>query len=172
LFFQDTRLLSRWQLLIDDLPAEPLATMEGEPFATTFVARAQPWAGRADSTLLPLRHRYVGDGMREDLILRNLAGEPAACIVSVSVGADFADLFEVKESRVQSRGEHLLVAGADGLRFERHWRDDVRGARVYGDGWTARVDGTLMIDVVPARGEWSGCLQVHPTLDGVESPPR
>ena len=35
------------------------------------------------------------------------------------------------------------------------------------------MDGTLTIDVVvPARGEWSGCLQVHPSLDGVESPPR
>jgi glycogen debranching enzyme len=118
LFFRDTRLLSRWQLLVDDAPPEPLATMEAEPFATTFVARAQPRAGRADSTLLVLRHRYVGDGMREDLVLRNLAAEPAACTVSVAVGADFADLFEVKESRVQHRGDHRLDAGADGLPHE------------------------------------------------------
>ena len=173
LFFRDTRLLSRWQLLVDDQPPEPLATMEAEPFATTFVARAQPRAGRADSTLLVLRHRYVGDGMREDIVLRNLAGEPAACTVSVAVGADFADLFEVKESRVQRRGEHALQAGADGLLFQRQWRDDVRGSRVHGDGWTARMDGTLTIDVVvPARGEWSGCLQVHPSIDGVETPTR
>ena len=90
LFFQDTRLLSRWQLLVDDQPPEPLATMEAEPFATTFVARAQPRAGRADSTLLVLRHRYVGDGMREDIVLRNLSGEPAACTVSVAVGVKTA----------------------------------------------------------------------------------
>jgi glycogen debranching enzyme len=173
LFYRDTRLLSRWQLLVDDLPPEPLATMEAEPFATTFVARAQPRAGRADSTLLVLRHRYVGDGMREDLVLRNLAGEAAACTVSVAVDADFADLFEVKESRVQPRGDHRLHAGVDGLRFERRWRDDVRGVRVHADGWTARTDGTLTIDVVvPARGAWSGCLQVQPSRDGVESPPR
>ena len=173
LFFQDTRLLSRWQLLVDDQSPEPLATMEAEPFATTFVARAQPRAGRADSTLLVLRRRYVGDGMREDVVLRNLAGESAACTVSVTVGADFADLFEVKESRVQRRGKHALQAGAGGLLFQRQWRDDVRGCRVHGDGWTARTDGTLTIDVVvPARGEWTGCLQVHPSLDGVETPSR
>jgi hypothetical protein len=71
LFFRDTRLLSRWQLLVDDAPPQPLAMMEAEPFATTFVARARPRAGRADSTLLVQRHRYVGDGMREDLVLRN-----------------------------------------------------------------------------------------------------
>ena len=173
LFFRDTRLLSRWQLLVDDEAPEPLATMEGEPFATTFVARAQPRSGRADSTLLVLRHRYVGDGMREDLVLRNLAEEPAACRVSMDVGADFADLFEVKESRVQARGEHTLVAGLDGLRFARTWRDDRRGARIHADGWTARSDGTLTIDVVvPARGEWASSLLVLPSFDDVETPPR
>src|SRR4029453_3219973 len=76
LFFRDTRLLSQWQLLVDGVPPELLARMAREPFATTFVARARPQAGRADSTLLVLRHRYVGDGMREDLVLRNLAGAP------------------------------------------------------------------------------------------------
>ena len=173
LFFRDTRLLSRWQLLVDDAPPEALATMETEPFATTFVARAQPRAGRADSTLLVLRHRYVGDGMREDLVLRNLAAEPAACTVSVAVAADFADLFEVKESRVQPRGQHRLDAGADGLSFQRRWRTDVRGVRVHAEGWMADADGTLTVDVVvPARGEWSSCLQVQPSLDGLELPPR
>jgi glycogen debranching enzyme len=173
LFFRDTRLLSRWRLLVDDQAPEALATMEADPFETTFVARAQPRAGRADSTLLVLRHRYVGHGMREDVVLRNLAAEPAACSVSVAVGADFADLFEVKESRVQARGEHELDAGGEGLRFRRAWRGDVRGARVHGDGWTATPDGMLTIDVVvPARGQWSSCLQVHPSVDGVESPPR
>jgi glycogen debranching enzyme len=169
LFFRDTRLLSRWQLLIDGLPAEPLATMETEPFATTFVARARPRAGRADSTLLVLRHRYVGDGMREDLVLRNLAAEPAAVSVSMLAGADFADLFEVKESRVQARGEHRLTADTGGLRFERRWGEDVRGVRVHADGWSASPDGTLTIDVVvPARAEWSSCVQVHPSLAGEE----
>jgi hypothetical protein len=60
LFFRDTRLLSGWLLLVDDAAPEPLATMEAEPFATTFVARARPRPGRADSTLLVLRRRYVG----------------------------------------------------------------------------------------------------------------
>ena len=163
-----------WQLLVDDAAPEPLATMEAEPFATTFVARAQPRAGRADSTLLVLRHRYVGDGMREDLVLRNLAAEPAACTVSLAVGADFADLFEVKEGRVQPRGEHRMDAGPTGSRSTGRWRGDVRGAAAC----TPRAgrptpDGTLTVDVVvPARGEWSSCLQVQPSLDGVESPSR
>jgi glycogen debranching enzyme len=173
LFFRDTRLLSRWQFLVDGARPELLARMEGEPFATTFVARARPQAGRADSTLLVLRHRYVGDGMREDVVLRNLAGEPVSCTVSITAAADFADLFEVKEGRVQPRGQQGLSAGNDGLTFRRTWHDDIRGTRVHAPGWTATRDGTLSIDiVVPARGEWSSCVQVQPYLNGVESPPR
>ncbi len=173
LFFRDTRLLSRWQFLVDGARPELLARMEGEPFATTFVARARPQAGRADSTLLVLRHRYVGDGMREDVVLRNLAGEPVSCTLSITAAADFADLFEVKEGRVRPRGHQELRAGHDGLAFRRTWQDDVRGTRVHAPGWTATQDGTLTIEiVVPARDEWSSCVQVQPYLDGVEFPPR
>jgi glycogen debranching enzyme len=173
LFFRDTRQLSRWQLLVDDHVPEPLTVVTDNPFSAVFVSRARPRAGRADSTLLVMRHRYVGDGMREDLVLRNLAAEPAACTLTLNVDADFADLFEVKEGRVEARGHHRVDAGATGLRFARQLLDDVRGVRVHADGWTASVHQTMSVDVVvPARGEWSSCLQVRPWLDGAEVPPR
>jgi glycogen debranching enzyme len=173
LFFRDTRQLSRWQLLVDDHVPEPLTVVTDHPFSAVFVSRARPRAGRADSTLLVMRHRYVGDGMREDIVLRNLAAEPAACTVTLNIDADFADLFEVKEGRVQVRGHHQVDAGPGVLHFERRLRDDVRGVRVHGDGWTASVHQTMTADVVvPARGEWSSCLQVRPWLEGVEVPAR
>ena len=46
------------------------------------------------------RSRYVGQGMREDLQIRNFGAEPTACQVEGFVDADFADLFAVKEGRV------------------------------------------------------------------------
>ena len=171
LFFRDTRLLSCWSLLLDGESPEALATVPGEPFATTFVGRARPREGRADSTLLVLRHRYVGHGMREDIVLRNFGADPVICRVELAVQADFADLFEVKESRVRPHGDHRITAGDDGLRFERRWLRDVRGVRVQADGWSAHESGLLTVVVtVPARGEWVGCVQVHPSVDGVESP--
>ena len=42
-----------------------------------------------------VRHRYVGDGMREELKIRNPRA-PAAMVVTLAEGADFADLYEVK----------------------------------------------------------------------------
>ncbi len=46
------------------------------------------------------RRRYVGRGMREDLVIRNFGEEPAYCAADLVYGADFADLFAVKEARV------------------------------------------------------------------------
>ena len=170
LFFRDTRLLSGWQLLVDGVPPDVLSTMSREPFATTFVCRGRPGAGRADSTLLVLRHRYVGDGMREDLVLRNVGAADVQCHLELVVDADFADLFEVKESRVVRLGGHSVSAGDDGLRFERALGQDLRGVRIEASGWTPSIDGRLVITVtVPRRGEWTGTVQVHPAVGGIEA---
>jgi glycogen debranching enzyme len=173
LFVRDTRLLSRWQLLLDGHQPEPLATMPVEPFAITFLTRSRPLPGRGDSALLVLRHRYVGDGMREDVVLRNLSETPTSCALTLVVEADFADLFEVKEGRVRRQGEHRLQCGPEGLSLSRTWQGDVRGVRIRGRGWELGEDGTMTAQVVvPPRGEWSSCLQVLPFVDGVEGQAR
>ena len=63
-------------------------------------------SGRADSTLMVFRSRYVGQGMREDLTIRNFADEPALCTIEIFVGSDFADLFAVKEGRAGTEREN------------------------------------------------------------------
>ena len=81
------------------MAAEPLITLDGDRYRATFVGRIPPRRGRADSTLMVLRNRYVGDGMREDIVLLNVGPEAAGVLITVAVEADFADLFEVKECR-------------------------------------------------------------------------
>ena len=102
LFFRDTRIVSRFEVLLDGAPAEPLAAVTDDPFSATFVSRNLPAPGRADSTLMIFRSRHVGQGMREELVLRNFSDEATACTIEVLVDADFADLFAVKEGRVSS----------------------------------------------------------------------
>ncbi len=103
LFVRDTRILSRFELLVNGSTTEPLAAVTDNPFSATFVSRCLPATGRADSTLMVFRSRYVGQGMREDLRIRNFGHEPALCTVEVFIGCDFADLFAVKEGRVGSQ---------------------------------------------------------------------
>jgi glycogen debranching enzyme len=178
-FFRDTRILSRWDLTVDGDHPEPLAAMTPDPYRATFVGRLPRRSGRTDWNLLVHRERRVGNGMREDVLIRNPGGEPTAFTVAVAVAADFADLFEVKEGRVQARGERRVDAQGERLVLDQRWRDSHRGVVVEAPGGTllapSHVDyaaGTVTYDVVvPARGEWSATLLVRAVVDGAEVEP-
>jgi glycogen debranching enzyme len=99
LFIKDTRVLSQWRLLVDGVQVDPLDVLTVEPSVTTFLARAVPRPGFADSTALVVRRRTVSTDMRESITVHNTGGHQLTHDVRLDVGADFADLFEVKEGR-------------------------------------------------------------------------
>jgi glycogen debranching enzyme len=171
LFFRDTRILSTWQLRIDDDLIEPLTVIEDSAYNATFVGRARPRPGQTESTLLVERHRFIGAGMREDVVLSNLGREPAASTVTIRTGADFADLFDVKAGRVHQRGDLEVEHGAGSLQLTRRWQGSSRGVRIRADGGAVASARQLVFRVVvPARGTWRTTLQVTPEIDGVELP--
>ncbi len=167
LFFEDTRFVSTWRLRLDDTELQSLASISRHPFAATFVSRGQPHTGQADSTLFVERSRYVGNGMREDLVVRNFGREPAACSMSFELEADFAHLFEVKENRVQVRGDHgVAVAGAV-MTFTYEYRDVSRRLEVAFPPEARLTPGLARLDVVvPAGGEWRATLEFRLVVDG------
>ena len=182
LFVRDTRLLSHFEVLIDGSRAEPLAAVTEDPFSATFVARTAPAPGRADSTLMVFRSRQVGQGMREELHLRNFADEATSCTVEVVVASDFADLFAVKEGRVGSGAwrpdvsvdvDHGGGPGPDGepapptLTFGYRRGNLERGVELRLPGATSIAPGLVTYQVLlPARGEWTACIEVGPVIDG------
>src|ERR1019366_765892 len=117
LFVRDTRVLSRWELVVDGRAPQPLTVQQAEPYAAAFLAQMPPPAGLADSTLLVVRHRYAGDGMREDVTIRNTAPLPATCVVTLAAATDFADLFEVKDGRARPQAAVSASAEDSALRF-------------------------------------------------------
>ncbi|MDA8371884.1 MAG: amylo-alpha-1,6-glucosidase [Nocardiopsaceae bacterium] len=173
-FHNDTRIVSRWDLRVDDEPLEPLAAMMHEqPYRATFIARVKRRSGRTEGALLVERERRVGTGLREDITLRNLSGEPVGCTITLTVEADFADLFEVKEGRVRYRGEHSSRVEGTRLLMDRQWRGRRRGVAVQADGATSVTRDLIVFrTVVPERGEWSTTILVHPIVDGEESQTR
>ncbi|MDQ1751862.1 MAG: hypothetical protein QOE71_2918 [Pseudonocardiales bacterium] len=166
LFFRDTRILSAWQLRLDDEAVEPLAVMAEQPYRATFVGRARPRAGLADSTLLVERQRFVGAGMREDIVLRNLGREAAACTLTIRVEADFADLFEVKEGRIRSRGLHSVEHNDGELRLARRWQEQQRAVRITAEDGAVTPNLLTFRVVVPAHGRWQTTVQISPVIDG------
>jgi glycogen debranching enzyme len=179
LFFRDTRFLSRLDLIVDGARPEPLAAESTTPFSATFVLRTRPRRGIADSSLIIFRYRYVGRGMREDVVVHNHGEEAADCSVEVGFGADFANLFRVKEGSVQPEGEVKLSASSSEVLFDFHKDPSPDGSGHKGlrirtsQPATATMLSTLRFEVeVPPRGAWQACLELTPIIEGDEIEPR
>ncbi|MDH2427671.1 glycogen debranching N-terminal domain-containing protein [Sphaerisporangium sp. TRM90804] len=170
LYYADTRLMSRWELRVDDAPMEIMKILPGAPYHATFLGRTPPRPGRADSTMLVVRDRYVGGGLREDVTLRNLADEAAGCVLTLLVATDLADLFEVKAHRIQHAPDIETVLDRTGLRIYSASRS--RGSRLiaeHGEATFTTMPGMLSFEtVVDAHAEWRVTLQINPILDGQE----
>ncbi len=175
-FFQDTRLISRLQVLIDGSLTEPLTAVSDDPFTATFVSRCMPAPGRADSTLVVLRARSVGRGMLEEITVRNFADEASTCTVEVCISTDFADLFAVKEGRagtMPQTGEVAATVVEDGAGgspaiIHSYRRGGVTRGVVIGVRGATKLspDIATFHVVIPARGEWTTSLEVGPVVDG------
>lgn len=173
LFVRDTRVLSHWQLSVDAAPPRALAVRRGDPYAAVFLARLPPREGHADSSVLAVRRRFVGDGMREDLTVRNLAPVPIRCLIRLRADADFADLFEVKEGRVAAPVDidHEIVD--DALSITRRRGGRTLGVLIRADGDPSVTTEALQweVDLAP-RSRWTTIVEVHPTIDGHALQPR
>jgi glycogen debranching enzyme len=175
LFVRDSRMLSRLEVRVNGSRAEPLAAIAIDPFSATFVSRCQPKAGRADSTVVVFRYRYVGRGMREDIVLRNFGDEPTYCSVELFIQADFADLFAVKEGRVSATEGEVRAEPHDSFLSIHYKRGTVnRGIEVHCTPKPGIVgDDTISFEaIVPQHGEWTACIEVHPVLEGNHVVPR
>ncbi len=162
LFLLDTRILSRWQLRVNGHPLETLAVAVTAPFAATFVGRGAPGANGADADLVVIRHRHVGRGMRERVVVTNHGLQATAVTIDADVDVDFADLFEVKDGRVQRRGRHAQALDGQDLRFS---HDDARrGQRqvtVHSSAAGELRPGAIRWRRRLAPGEqWELCLEV------------
>ena len=172
-FFRDNRFLSRWRCKVNSQAVEVLATATPDPFSATLVGRARPQAGRDESSLVVVRHRYVGRGMREDLTVRNYGNEPAYCAIELQYGADFADRFDVKEARASeaSEAEPRHIDGC--LVFSHRFASHERSLRI-SFSQPAKLDAHIASweAVLPPNGEWSLCQQFSCAVDRHEIEPR
>jgi glycogen debranching enzyme len=169
-FFEDTRIISRWNLLVNDGPVEPLSSRTLEPYRAVFVGRARRSDGRADSPLVVERERHVGAGIREDITVRNYSREPAVCSIALTVETDFADLFEVKDGRVRRTGQQTKTHGAGWLTIESTWKGAPRRVTVRAPDASFTQDELTYTVVIPPRSGWTRRIVVIPSFDTVEAP--
>ena len=97
LFLDDTRFLSRWILTIDGHPPEDAVGRRQAYFRVQFFLALTTGTVYVDSHLSVIRRRCVTTGFEETIELANHDKEPIDLEVKLEAGADFADLFEVKD---------------------------------------------------------------------------
>jgi glycogen debranching enzyme len=112
LFHRDMRHLSRWQIRLNGSELDSLAGEATEYDEAVFFLIEPTGTMYRNPTVSLLRRRHVGDGMRETLQLTNHSTEPLALELSMLFGADFADIFEVKD-RLQKTGRPYRRCGLD-----------------------------------------------------------
>ena len=98
LFSYDTRFLSTWILTVDGQRLQALSTDDVHYFESRFFLVPGTGTVYIDAKLTVLRERAVGDGFHEELTILNHAADPVDLNVRIEAGADFADLFEVKDA--------------------------------------------------------------------------
>ena len=165
-FHEDTRILSRWNLTVNGQSIEPLAAETKEPYRALFAGRVPRSDGYADSPLIVERLREVGAGILEEITIRNYSSDAAECVVELSVEADFADLFEVKEARIQRHWEESREPDGDTLTIRAAWEDVRKGVVVNAGGADIEAEALTYRTVIPPHGEWNTRVSVVPKVDG------
>jgi glycogen debranching enzyme len=97
LFAQDTRFLSSLRLTIDGQRPLLLSSDKIEYFSAAFFMRNPLTDGLAPDVLSIRRERFVGDGMQDSFAVQNQSMERVEFDLELDVGADFADIFAVKD---------------------------------------------------------------------------
>jgi glycogen debranching enzyme len=168
LYVSDTRVISRWQLTLDGDQPEVLAIIPEQSFSCRLVGRMRRH-GAPDGEVVVERHRYVSEGMREDLTLINYGRQPVEVEVVLQVDADFADIFEIRGMPARERTVDLRTE-SDALDF-RLQNSGGRGLRVTTDSGMAAERTIRWQASVPAQGSWVTTIQVLPIVDDHETSP-
>jgi len=187
LFDYDTRILSKYRLFIDDdAPrCDTSANVESHSWVAhlTISRPGNDAVGPRlpqDAIGIELRRR-VGNGMAEQIIVRNYSMVPLDAILRLEFGADFADISE--NDRTPSHGgttTSAWEAAARTLTFEHHasHRDKRlhRALRIrvaHSDSSaTGRADAlTFPVQLAPS-GVWKATLAFESLVDGVWRSPH
>ena len=172
LFVRDSRIVSRWILDLLPDPLEPLATHILEPNEGVFLARRSPQSEDSATSVLLSQHRFIGQGMCEVIEVRNTGLESVRVVPVLRVGADFADVLDIKGGGAIAATPARAEVGTDRLTYQRQLSpDETRGALVVADGDPIVLPGQFMWDLeLPAGAAASITVTVTAMVNGMALP--
>ena len=169
LLHEDTRFVSQWQLRVAGRTPSLLKSGAVDYDSAAFFVTNPELPDLEAGSLAVRRLRLVGDGLFEEVSVLNARPVPLAFEVRLACGADFADLFEIRDV-VRDRSLAIGRTGSLGGRSLR-FRYEVPGFLAE---TTIRVERSEVLDTVTERA----VAPAPPRVDGaelvweVELPPR
>src|SRR6516162_2771943 len=122
LFYQDMRHLSKWKLTIKGIAMDVLSTDALEYYYAQHFCVPPTGTIYKNPTLSVIRRRFVGNGFVEHLTVLNHGTEEEKVDLRLDFGADFCDLFEVKDA-LKKKGKYYQAA-RDGNQVLGYKRED------------------------------------------------
>ncbi|MEV4723627.1 amylo-alpha-1,6-glucosidase [Micromonospora humida] len=117
LFSLDMRFLSRWVLTINGERLNALSYDDLQYYEARFFLVPGMATHYVDAKLSIIRERAVGGSFREKLTILNHDERAVDLEIRMDAGADFADLFQVKDEILNKKGELYAEAESDRLRL-------------------------------------------------------
>jgi glycogen debranching enzyme len=163
LFFKDTRHLSKWKLSVQGITFDVLSTDAIEYYYAQHFCVPPTGTIYKNPAISIVRRRSIGDGFVEDLTIMNHGNEEEKVELRLDFGADFCDLFEVKDAlkkkgkyyQAQRNGRQVLGYKRDDFVRETLIRSTVSPAEDAGDHFVFRV-------TIQPKSSWSTSLHVTP----------
>lgn len=104
----DTRHISQWEILIDDVPPSVLSSSSEGGFKGTFLYTNSQTRGLPQQKITITRDIVLADLLWERFALQNFHSEPLSFTLKMRFQSDFADMFEVRGLNRNSRGERMM----------------------------------------------------------------
>jgi glycogen debranching enzyme len=167
LVHDDTRFLSRWELTLNGRPLTLLKSGTVDYYSAAFFVSNPDLPGLRANCVAGRRLRFVGSGVLEQIGLANSTAEPVRFELRLACGADFADLFEIKNA-VRDRSANMITKHGRRLLQFRYEVPDFLAET------TVRVDRSEILEGVAQRR----VCKLPPRIEGeeviweVDLPPR
>ena len=162
-FHDDTRYLSRFVLTVNDAKLDSLTAGNINYFSAAFYFTNPDMPGLKARSISVQRARFVGDGLTEEIGIKNHLDTPLTLRVRLLCAIDFADLFEVKSMDVEKQGSLRIAPDEKRARLNFDYVNGTFRARAQiRSSAAAEVtdDGLLYELKLKPREEWTTKIEV------------
>jgi glycogen debranching enzyme len=164
LFAYDTRFLSHWVLTINGERLHALSVDDVQYYEARFFIVPGEATVYVDPQLSVVRQRIMHNGFEEQLTILNHGEAAVDLVVRMDAGADFADLFEIKDDRPKKGRRYQRVE--DDRLILGYERETFHRATTVTAGNQEQFDdhGLTMTAHLEPRGRWSTDLSVEAAI--------